>query len=116
MKQTICKILVAILILELSDCAGPKSEVNANPEINPPQSSVSNRASIDLGNYEALTKEYLEPLALSSITVETWNNPDEILPHRFGLFYVAKMSSGGAAEIPDWDSTSIDAKDVEVFI
>lgn len=80
------------------------------------QSSSANRISIDLNDYESLTTEYLAPLALSSITAAKWSNADEISPHRFGLFYVAKKSSADSSHSTNWDTAPCDAEEVESLV
>ena len=119
LKQAISTLLVAMLLLGLSGCGTkvPGDEIKSNPETDLAESSIANiNGSINLSDYEALTKEYLAPLALSSITVTTWNNANEILPHRFGLFYVAKKSSADSSNSTNWDTTSVDAEEVESLI
>ncbi len=116
MKQVISKLLMLILVLGLSGCGGlPYDEgIKASSVTDSSMNPSLNTVSIDLNDYESLTIEYLAPLALSSITSTTWSKADEILPHRFGLFYVAKKSSTDNST--NWDITPFDAEEVESLV
>ena len=118
MKQVISKLLMVILVLGLSGCGGQPYDggIKASSETDSSKSPSLNNVSIDLNDYESLTKEYLAPLVLSSITSTTWSNADEILPHRFGLFYVAKKSSADSLNSTNWDTTPFDAEEVESLV
>lgn len=72
---------------------------------------------VDLDDLEGLTKEYLAPVFLASISSQNWQHAEEIPPHNLGLFFVAKRSlTDDAYREMIWDAAVFGQEDVEALV
>lgn len=104
MKKMLIAVLICAVIVLPSGCKSLSSEVD------------SKIANIDLNDYDALTQEFLYPIAVAGITSYSWESSDEIKPDHFANFYEAKIISQIGHDKIIWDDNPFNAKLVENFI